>query len=113
MNTLRALLAEGDQVALIEGDPQVATHLSETLEGPVLVIQGVGVRLHAKRMRAFLMPTSSLLPLVTTKTTCFCEIANRVFGISRALARVNDPRTCASSAVWVSRAFHPQRLSHA
>lgn len=38
----RTLLAEGDQVALIEGDPQVATHLSETLEGPVLVIQGDG-----------------------------------------------------------------------
>lgn len=40
----RTLLAEGDQVALIEGDPQVATHLSETLEGPVLVIQMRWVR---------------------------------------------------------------------
>lgn len=39
------------------------------------------------------MPISSLLPLVTTKTIlASCEIANRVFGISRALARVNDPK---------------------
>lgn len=41
----------------------------------------------------FLMPTSSLLPPATTKTIlASCEIANRVFGISRALARVNDPK---------------------
>ena len=53
------------------------------------------------------MPTSSLLPPATTKTIWLpAEIANRVFGISRALARVNDPRTLRIFRRLGIEAFH-------
>ena len=89
----RTLLAEGDQVALIEGDPQVATHLSETLEGPVLVIQGDGCEV--ARQEDAGVPHADIFVATTghdEDNLASCEIANRVFGISRALARVNDPK---------------------
>lgn len=89
----RTLLAEGDQVALIEGDPQVATRLSETLEGPVLVIQGDGCEV--ARQEDAGVPHADIFVATTghdEDNLASCEIANRVFGISRALARVNDPK---------------------
>ena len=77
----RTLLAEGDQVALIEGDPQVATHLSETLEGPVLVIQGDGCEV--ARQEDAGVPHADIFVATTghdEDNLASCEIANRVFG---------------------------------
>lgn len=89
----KTLLEEGNQVAIIEEDPQVATQLSETLEGPVLVIQGDGCEV--ARQEDAGVPQADIFVATAGQdedNLAACEIASRVFGISRALARVNDPK---------------------
>lgn len=89
----RTLLSEGNQVALIEEDVQTATYLSETLEGPVLVIQGDGCEV--ARQEDAGVPQADIFVATAGQdedNLAACEIASRVFGISRALARVNDPK---------------------
>lgn len=89
----RTLLGEGNQVALIEEDSQVAEYLSETLEGPALVIQGDGCEV--ARQEDAGVPQADIFVATTGQdedNLASCEIASRVFGISRALARVNDPK---------------------
>lgn len=89
----RTLLGEGNQVALIEEDFHVATHLSETLEGPALVIHGDGCEV--ARQKDAGVPQADIFVATTGQdedNLASCEIASRVFGISRALARVNDPK---------------------
>lgn len=89
----RTLLAEGNQVAIIEEDSQVAVQLSETLEGPVLVIQGDGCEV--ARQEDAGVPQADIFVATAGQdedNLAACEIASRVFGVSRALARVNDPK---------------------
>lgn len=89
----RTLLAEGNQVAIIEEDEQVAAYLSETLEGPALVIQGDGCEV--ARQEDAGVPQADIFVATAGQdedNLAACEIASRVFGISRALARVNDPK---------------------
>lgn len=89
----RTLLSEGNQVAIIEEDSQVAAHLSETLEGPALVIQGDGCEV--ARQEDAGVPQADIFVATAGQdedNLAACEIASRVFGISRALARVNDPK---------------------
>lgn len=89
----RTLLGEGNEVAIIEEDPQTATYLSETLEGPALVIQGDGCEV--ARQEDAGVPQADIFVATAGQdedNLAACEIASRVFGISRALARVNDPK---------------------
>ena len=89
----RTLLSEGNEVAIIEEDAQTATYLSETLEGPVLVIQGDGCEV--ARQEDAGVPQADIFVATAGQdedNLAACEIASRVFGISRALARVNDPK---------------------
>jgi trk system potassium uptake protein TrkA len=89
----RTLLGEGNEVAIIEEDPQTATYLSETLEGPALIIQGDGCEV--ARQEDAGVPQADIFVATAGQdedNLAACEIASRVFGISRALARVNDPK---------------------
>lgn len=89
----RTLLGDGNRVAIIDEDEQTATHLSEVLDGPVLVILGDGCEVtiqedaDVQQADIFVATTGQ-----DEDNLAACEIANRVFGISRTLARVNDPK---------------------
>lgn len=89
----RTLLNDGNRVAIVDEDAQTATHLSEVLEGSVLVIQGDGCEVTCQEDAG--VQQADIFVAVTGQdedNLAACEIANRVFGISRAIARVNDPK---------------------
>lgn len=89
----RTLLVEGNRVAIIEEDEQNAVRLSEALDGPVLVIEGDGCEV--ARQEDAGVPKADIFVATTGQdedNLAACEIARRVFGISRALARVNNPK---------------------
>lgn len=89
----RTLLGDGNRVAIIDEDEQTAVHLSEALEGPALVIQGDGCEVTIQEDAG--VQQADIFVATTGQdedNLAACEIANRVFGISRTLARVNDPK---------------------
>lgn len=89
----RTLLDEGNSIALIEEDPQAAGYLSEALSGPALIIQGDGCEV-ARQEDAGVQQADVFVATTgqDEDNLAACEIASRVFGISRTLARVNDPK---------------------
>lgn len=89
----RTLLDEGNNIALIEEDSEVATYLSEALSGPALIIHGDGCEV--TRQEDAGVSQADVFVATTGQdedNLAACEIASRVFGISRTLARVNDPK---------------------
>ena len=89
----RTLLGDGNRVAIVDEDEQTAAHLSEILEGPVLVIQGDGCEVTIQEDAG--VQQADIFVAATGQdedNLAACEIAKRVFGIARTLARVNDPK---------------------
>lgn len=87
------LLQRGNSVAIIESDPKVADMLSAEIDGPVLVICGDGCDSKyqedagIRRADVFVAGTGQ-----DESNLVACEIAQRVFGVKRCIARVNNPK---------------------
>lgn len=87
------LLHDGNQVALIEENEMSARQLSESLEGSCLIIHGDGcgatIQEDAGTQHAdvFVAATGQ-----DEDNLAACEIASRVFGVPRCIARVNSPK---------------------
>ena len=89
----RILLDNGDDVAIIERDPSIATRLSETLTGQFLIINGDGCDSVIQEDAG--IGEADVFVAVTGQddnNLVACEIANRVFNIDRCIARVNSPK---------------------
>lgn len=87
------LLRDGNQVVLIEEDEAAADRLSEELDGSCLVINGDGCvatiqeDAGAQHADVFVAATGQ-----DEDNLAACEIASRVFGVPRCIARVNSPK---------------------
>lgn len=87
------LLRSGNEVALIEKDAAVADRLSMILEGRYLVIRGDGCDSRyqedagIRKADVFVAATGQ-----DDNNLVSCEIASRVYGVSRCIARVNAPK---------------------
>ena len=87
------LLARGNSVVIIEIDPKTADRLSTNLSGDLLVINGDGCDSKyqedagIRRADAFVSGTGQ-----DDANLVACEIAQRVFGVKRCIARVNNPK---------------------
>lgn len=87
------LLNRGNSVAIIESDPKGADTLTTTLSGDSLVICGDGCNSKyqedagIRRADVFVASTGQ-----DDSNLVACEIAKRVFGVPRCIARVNNPK---------------------
>ncbi|AJC12579.1 MAG: TrkA family potassium uptake protein [Berryella intestinalis] len=87
------LLASGNEVTIIERDADVADRLSMLLSGRYLVIVGDGCDSKSqedagiRRADVFVATTGQ-----DDNNLVACEIAQRVFNVPRAVARVNAPK---------------------
>lgn len=87
------LLRSGNDVAIIEQDPETADRLSIVLEGRYLVICGDGCDSRfqedagIRRADVFVATMGQ-----DDNNLVSCEIAQRVFLVPRCIARVNNPR---------------------
>ncbi len=87
------LLRDGHQIALVEKTEEGARRLSESIDGPCLVIHGDGcsatVQDDAGTHQAdiFVAATGQ-----DEDNLAACEIASRVYEVPRCIARVNSPR---------------------
>lgn len=87
------LLARGNSVAIIESDPKTADRLSTSLAGDLLVICGDGCDSKfqedagIRRADVFAAATGQ-----DDSNLVACSIAQRVFGVKRSVARVNNPK---------------------
>lgn len=115
------LLSSGNEVAVIEENLQTADALSVMLEGDYLVIHGdgcdsrfqedAGIR-HAD---VFVATTGQ-----DDNNLVACEIAQRVFHVSRVIARVNNPKNlrifrevgieCVSSTTLIANLIEEEAL---
>lgn len=87
------LLNDGHEVALIEAKESVAKVLSETMQGPFLVIYGDGCEV--SRQEDAGVDHADIFVAATGRdedNLAACEIANRVFEVQRCIARVNNPK---------------------
>lgn len=87
------LLNDGHEVALIEAKESVAKLLSETMQGPFLVICGDGCEV--SRQEDAGVDHADIFVAATGRdedNLAACEIANRVFEVQRCIARVNNPK---------------------
>ncbi len=88
-----SLLKEGNQVAVIEENERVARYLSETLTGSHLVICGDGCEVSNQEDAG--VQNADIFVATTGQdedNLAACEIANRIYNVSRCLARVNNPK---------------------
>ena len=76
------LLKSGNEVAIIERDAATADRLSMVLQGRYLIIRGDGCKADV-----FVAATGQ-----DDNNLVSCEIASRVYGVPRAIARVNAPK---------------------
>lgn len=87
------LLNGGHEVAIIEKDEETADRLSMTLEGRYLVIRGDGCNsmfqedAGIRKADVFVATTGQ-----DDNNLVSCEIASRVYGVPRCIARVNAPK---------------------
>lgn len=87
------LLNRGHSVALIESSAKHADTLSTTLDGDALIINGDGCDSKyqedagIRRADVFVASTGQ-----DETNLVACEIAKRVFGVPRCIARVNNPK---------------------
>lgn len=87
------LLNSGNEVAIIEKDESTADRLSMTLEGRYLVIRGDGCDSRyqedagIRKADVFVAATGQ-----DDNNLVSCEIASRVYGVNRTIARVNAPK---------------------
>lgn len=87
------LLSSGNEVALIESNPENAAALSVTYEGQFLVINGDGCDSRyqedagIRQAEVFVGATGQ-----DDTNLVACEIAQRVFHVPRVVARVNNPK---------------------
>jgi len=87
------LLNSGNEVAIIEKDEATADRLSMTLEGRYLVIHGDGCDsvyqedAGIRKADVFVAATGQ-----DDNNLVSCEIASRVYGVPRCIARVNAPK---------------------
>lgn len=87
------LLRSGNEVAIIERDTAVADRLSMVLEGRYLVIRGDGCDSRyqedagIRKADVFVAATGQ-----DDNNLVSCEIASRVYGVHRCIARVNAPK---------------------
>ena len=87
------LLNSGNEVAIIEKDEETADRLSMTLEGRYLVIRGDGCDsiyqedAGIRKADVFVAATGQ-----DDNTLVSCEIASRIYGVPRCIARVNAPK---------------------
>ncbi len=87
------LLAGGNEVAIIEQDQSVADRLSMILTGRYLVICGDGC--DSKYQEDAGIRSADVFVAATGQddnNLVSCEIASRVFGVGRCVARVNAPK---------------------
>ena len=87
------LLNDGHEVAIIEAKESVAKILSETMQGPFLVICGDGCEV--SRQEDAGVDNADIFVAATGRdedNLAACEIANRVFDVQRCIARVNNPK---------------------
>lgn len=87
------LLESGNEVAIIESDEDVADRLSMILEGRYLVICGDGC--NSKYQEDAGIRSADMFVAATGQddnNLVSCEIASRVFGVPRCVARVNAPK---------------------
>ena len=87
------LLNDGHEVAIIEAKESVAKILSETMQGPFLVICGDGCEV--SRQEDAGVDHTDIFVAATGRdedNLAACEIANRVFDVQRCIARVNNPK---------------------
>ncbi len=89
----RVLLKSGNEVAIIERDPEVADRLSMLLQGRYLIIRGDGCDSRyqedagIRKADVFVATTGQ-----DDNNLVSCEIAQRVFNVPRCIARVNSPQ---------------------
>ena len=87
------LLNSGNEVAIIEKDVDVADRLSMVLEGRYLVIRGDGCDSRyqedagIRKADVFVAATGQ-----DDNNLVGCEIASRIYGVPRCIARVNAPK---------------------
>lgn len=87
------LLKKGHEVVVIEADRATADRLSVELEGEYLIINGDGCDSDfqedagIRRADVFVAATGR-----DDDNLVACEIAKRVFGVTRCIARVNNPK---------------------
>ena len=87
------LLNSGNEVAVIERDQDVADRLSMVLEGRYLVIRGDGCDSRyqedagIRKADVFVAATGQ-----DDNNLVACEIASRIYGVPRCIARVNAPK---------------------
>ena len=87
------LLNRGNSVAIIESSAKNADHLSTTLNGDALIINGDGCDSKyqedagIRRADVFVAATGQ-----DDGNLVSCEIVKRVFGVKRCIARVNNPK---------------------
>lgn len=87
------LLNDGHEVAIIEAKESAAKILSETMQGPFLVICGDGCEV--SRQEDAGVDHADIFVAATGRdedNLAACEIANRVFDVQRCIARVNNPK---------------------
>lgn len=87
------LLESGNEVALIEQDIDVADRLSMVLQGRYLIIRGDGC--DSKYQEDAGIRKADVFVAATGQddnNLVSCEIASRVYGVSRCIARVNAPK---------------------
>ena len=87
------LLKSGNEVAIIERDLDIADRLSMVLQGRYLVIRGDGCDSRyqedagIRKADVFVAATGQ-----DDNNLVACEIASRIYGVSRCIARVNAPK---------------------
>lgn len=117
----QTMLAGGNEVAIIERDESTADRLSSVLTGRYLIINGDGcmsryqedadIRIADVFVAATGQDSSNLMA---------CEIASRVFGVPRCIARVNSPKNlrifrevgieCVSSTTLIATMIEEEAL---
>lgn len=87
------LLASGNEVAIIEQDIDVADRLSMLLQGRYLIIHGDGCDSRSQEDAGI---RNADVFVATTgqddNNLVSCEIASRIYGVPRSIARVNAPK---------------------
>lgn len=89
----QVLLKSGNEVAIIEKNESTADRLSMTLEGRYLVIKGDGCDslfqedAGIRKADVFVAATGQ-----DDNNLVSCEIASRIYGVPRCIARVNAPK---------------------
>lgn len=87
------MLADGNEVAIIEQDQETADHLSIALSGRFMVIWGDGCM--SRYQEDANIREADVFVSTTGKDDAnlvSCEIASRVYNVPRCIARVNSPK---------------------